>query len=172
MSDDALPSTDQFRGTVGYERKVNLGDYNSETVSVFIQFEVTPNDEAETVAAANDAVFQAKTVAFSQLGLASQYVDGVLTALVSTVFPGTVANPGIGGGVPEGATRPTAAPSAPAASGEPSCPVCSSPLWDNRPKNAERLAAGQKALPEGRCKQYADAPKGTGCKGIVWKWAA
>lgn len=171
MSDETTPAVvESPKGTVGYTRKVNLGNYESEELSVFIQFPVTFDDEAATVAAANDATFQAKTVAFSQLGLATKYDDGVLTAIVQGVFPGAAVEPaGNVAAVSSQPAAPIAAASRPS-DGSLACPKCGSGLYDNRPKNVDRLAAGQKALPEGRCKQYVDPPKGTGCKGVIWSY--
>ena len=48
---------------------------------------------------------------------------------------------------------------------------CQGELWDNRANNRKRKAAGQKALPEARCRQHADPPKGVSCPGIIWNIA-
>lgn len=162
---------EQPKGTVGVTRKVNLGNYESEEISVFIQFPVTFDSEPATVQAANDAAFQAKSVVYAQLGLSVALENDILT--VVKAFPGTTIEQTAAQPVEAPPTNPipAVAPSAPAAAGDPVCPVCQSGLWDNRPKNAERVANGQKPLPEGRCKNYADPPKGTGCKGVVWNWA-
>ena len=183
---DISPITqgEQPTGTVGYSKKITSSDYGTGTgdeFSVFVQFPVTFGDEEATALAAADAAFLAKSTVYAQLGLTErqQIVDGVVSVqgtpaeIVLAAFPGAtyeatpVAAP-VGNAIPAQST--TAAPSAPVATGEPRCPVCTSPLWDNRPKNAQRVAAGQKPLPEGRCKNYADPPKGTGCTGVVWNW--
>lgn len=184
---DVSPITqgEQPTGTVGFTKKVSTSDYgtgSSEEFAVFIQFPVTFGDEEATVLAAQDAAFQAKSIVLAQLGIQGKVDDGVLRPALSAVeqvkavFPGTTEvvsqsplQAQIAADQAYEDRRSTAAPAAP--NGNPVCPTCQSPLWDNRPKNAERVAAGQKPLPEGRCKNYADPPKGTGCTGVVWNWA-
>lgn len=157
------------RGTIGVERKVNIGNYESETISIFVQFPISFGDEDATALAANDAAFLAKSVVYSQLGLPTELTDGVLK--VKSAFPGATVNQPVENLAPPTQPAATAAPSAPAASGEPVCPVCSGGMYDNRPKNVERVAAGQKPIPEARCRNYPDPPKGTGCSGILWSIA-
>lgn len=42
------------------------------------------------------------------------------------------------------------------------CPKCGSPnLWDNRAENAERVARGEKARPDWKCKDR-------NCDGVIW----
>lgn len=185
-----LAVVEQPKGTVGVTRKINLGNYEHEEISVFVQYPITFGNEAATVQAANDAAFQAKSVVYSQLGLEGELVNDILR--VKAAFPGaTVAESplrtqdgqgGIAAGVPAEARAEGNAPvpSAGASTGssqvgatasDPVCPECQGPLWDNRKKNAARKAEGKKALPEGRCKNYQDPPEGTGCTGIVWSWS-
>ena len=186
MSTEVLPApgldgavVEQPKGTVGVTRKRNLGNYESEEVSVFIQFPVTFENEAETIAAANDAAFQAKSVVYAQLGLDAEYESGVLQ--VKAAFPGVVAEPPSSAEGNGSGTASTSAPSVEASTGSgqaaasasdgPVCPECQGELWDNRGKNKKRKEAGQKALPEGRCKNYKEPPEGTKCPGIVWDWS-
>lgn len=157
------------RGTIGVERKVNLGNYETETISIFVQFPITFGDEDATALAANDAAFLAKSVVYAQLGVPTELTDGVLK--VKAAFGGPAVTQAQAGDVPPPQAAPSAAPSAPAASGELKCPVCQSGMYDNRAKNVERAAAGQKALPEARCRNHADPPKGTSCPGIIWNIA-
>ena len=175
MSDQTFQG-EQPRGTVGYTHKVNLGNYESAEFSMFAQFPITFGDEDGNAIRAQDAAFLVKSVVFSQLDIPTEVQDGVVVpkratpaAAVAAAFPGATAERSGSGGV--SAERPTAAPSVSAAAGSPVCPRCQGDLYDNRSKNVERAAEGKKAIPEGRCKQYADPPKGTKCEGIVWSWA-
>lgn len=177
VSIDAGTVIGEPRGTLGVERKVNLGNYETETISIFVQFPIVFGDEERTIIAANDAAFLAKSVVYAQLGVPVELQDGVLR--VTGAFPGAVVQQAqpvaapVGNAIPAQSV-PTAAPSAPAAAGSvPVCPINPSHgvMYDNRGKNAERLAAGQKALPEARCRQHADPPKGVNCGGIIWSIA-
>lgn len=58
--------------------------------------------------------------------------------------------------------RPAAAPPAASAGAVPSCPKCAGAMWDNRPKNEQRVAEGKKALPSFACKDKEQ------CGGVVW----
>lgn len=157
-------------GSIGVTRKVNLGNYESEEVTVWVPFDVTGNEDVDAVSI-SDAAFLAKSAVYSQLGLPVELQDGVLR--VTGAFPGATVQQAQPVAVPPQSPIPAqGAPSAaPAASGEPVCPLCQGGMYDNRAKNVERLAAGQKALPEARCRNHADPPKGTGCPGILWNIA-
>jgi hypothetical protein len=159
------------RGTVVFERKISDGDYGSTLVMVSVQFPVSWDAEHgadKTVTAAKEAFFQAKVVAFEQLGIKAEYDSeaGVLREVVEKTF-GAVQNVTSG----EANTRPDtnrpAASSAAPASGGPACPDCGSAMYDNRKRNDEREAKGQKRQPDFRCKRYKD--EDGGCSGILWK---
>lgn len=164
------------RGTVVFERKVSDGDYGSTLAMVSVQFPVSWDalDGADkTVAAAKEAFFQAKVVAFEQLGIKAEYDSeaGVLREVFGKTF-GAVENVTSGeANTPRpaparSAARPAAESSNSAAAG-PACPECGSAMYDNRKRNDEREAKGQKRQPDFRCKNYKD--EDGGCSGIVWK---
>lgn len=64
--------------TVGFERKVQVRDYESAVASIYIEAPTKPGDgPEEIVAAAHDAFFAAKSVVFEQLGIVFETtVDG------------------------------------------------------------------------------------------------
>lgn len=69
----------ELQGTVGFSRKVNLGNYQSAEASIFIQFPINPKDDGTVIIArAMDAFFQAKSVVFDQLGIEYNVEDGVI----------------------------------------------------------------------------------------------
>lgn len=173
VSIDAGTVIGEPRGTLGVERKVNLGNYETETISIFVQFPIVFGDEERTIIAANDAAFLAKSVVYAQLGVPTELTDGVLR--VTGAFPGaTIQTPTEVSSPPQAAipAASTAAPSAPAASGSavPVCPIDPSHgvMYDNRGKNVQRAAEGKKNLPEARCKQHGDP---VNCGGIIWSIA-
>ncbi len=176
MSDQQLASAGSVQegphGSIGVTRKVNLGNFESEEITAWVPYVVTGNEDLDSVAA-NDAAFLAKSVVYSQLGLATALEDGVLrvtAAFGGSVLQSTPVSAPVGNVIPVQSS--TAAPSAPAAvSGSLVCPVDGAGMYDNRVKNVERVAAGQKPLPEARCRNHADPPKGTGCPGILWNVA-
>lgn len=71
MEDTVNEPLPTLRHTVGFSRKVNLGNYESVDASIFIQFE-TPADADITaiVSAAEDTWAIAKAAVFEQLGVA------------------------------------------------------------------------------------------------------
>lgn len=151
-------------GTVGFERKVQVRDYESASASIYLPFDIDPENEAATAQAAKDAFFTAQSVVLEQLGIAFEYDEakGIVRELLTAKFgPVTeVAASGNGNG--------SVTQAAPAASGNPNCPKCNGAMYDNRADNAARIAQGKRAQPDFRCKQYKQPPAGTGCDGVVW----
>lgn len=83
-----------FKGTISYEHKVNLGNYESATLGIYVQFDYAPDATAEQFAnAARDATNRAKSVVWEGLGLEGYWegegVNAVLK-LVQHEFPGAV----------------------------------------------------------------------------------
>lgn len=76
MSDEAVVEAPRI--TVGFERKVDLGNYNSATASIYVQAPTTPDDDADArVAAIQAAMFEAKVAVFDALGITFDVtVDG------------------------------------------------------------------------------------------------
>lgn len=143
------------RGTVGFERKVQVRDYETATASIFIGFDIDPENEAATVQAANDAFFQAKSVVLEQLGITFEYDQekGMVKELLTAKFgPVTEVTPSQG--------NTTQGPRAVASSNETLCPECNGSMYDNR---ATKVNPRQ---PDFRCKNYKD--KDGGCKGVIW----
>jgi len=82
-----------LKGTVTFERKVNLGSYESCTAAMFVQFDYASNtSESELIQKGRDAFFVAKSVVFEQLGIDAVLEDsGIVVELVKQSFPGTTA---------------------------------------------------------------------------------
>ncbi len=65
--------------TVGFLRKVNLGNYESAEASIFIQVPTTPNATSEEITAASKLSFaDAKATVFEQLGIVFDVVENVV----------------------------------------------------------------------------------------------
>lgn len=143
------------RGTVGFERKVQVKPYETATASIHIQFEVDPENEANTVNAAKDAFFQAQAVVLEQLGIAFEYdkEKGVVKELLTAQF-GPVTE--VESAPPQNGSRPSAR--AAAASDDPRCPQCNGPMWDNRATKTNPKA------PDFRCKDKVCGDDG----GVIW----
>lgn len=148
-------------GTFGFERKVQVRDYESAVASIYVTFPVDFADEAGTMQAAKDAAFQAKSVVFEQLGVAFEYdkESGIVRELLEKQF----------GPVTEvkQSSQPEAVPAEPAQQAKPggqangpACPKCQGSMYDNREsKRSPRQ-------PDYRCKNY--KPENGGCEGVIW----
>lgn len=157
MSDTTI---DEPRGTFGYERKVNLGDYESATASAFVQFPIDWSNDATTAQAAKDAAFQAKMAVLEQLGIKAEYDSeaGILREVIEKTFGNvtkvTVDNVDSDGG---SAQVPAPARSNARPTDGPACPTCEGPMYDNRNSKTNPKQ------PDYRCKDYKN-----GCEGVIW----
>lgn len=156
MTTDLLVPT-PLRVTVGYERKLSqpLPQYEHESASIFLQADLGENPTD----AIKDAFFTARAAVFEQLGVKTEYVDGVLKEILPEVAPAAQ-------------TPPPSAPSngspAPTGDGPPQCPKCSGGMWDNRKSNAEAVAGGNPSAskrPDFKCKNKDGCGEGVWLKG-------
>lgn len=69
-------------GTVGYERKVNKAQYESDVASIYVPFDVVLEDAAATEANAQAAFLAAKALVFEQLGLEFKIDNGVAVEIL------------------------------------------------------------------------------------------
>lgn len=111
-------SLENFKGTFGYAKKVNDGNYGSDEYSIFVQFDFAPDaDVEEFLTAAREAAFSAKSIVFEQAGLKGEIdASGVLHQVLET-FPGATAVPLVVEGasveVVETTATPTVGPNPP-----------------------------------------------------------
>lgn len=155
--------TEEPRGTFVFERKVNLGDYESATAMASVQFPVNWGNDAETAQNAKDAAFQAKLAVFEQLGIKAEFdsAAGILREVIEKTFGSVTVVP------PDTESVGQAQQAPPAANAGPVCPTCKGPMYDNRQRNDQKAAAGQKLGPDWRCKNY--KPENGGCPGVIWR---
>lgn len=65
--------------TVGFLRKINLGNYESAEASIFIQVPTAPGDAPEVIKEAAQLAFaDAKATVYNQLGIATEVIEGVV----------------------------------------------------------------------------------------------
>jgi hypothetical protein len=123
------------KATVYVERSIQVRQYESLKVGIHFPVElpmpIENADSAAWLAATNEAIkgafFTAKAHVYEQAGVHFEDKDGVLVEMVTAKFEGAaevVAQP------------PRQAPAAPATEGDPKCPDCDGPIYDNRPKKA------------------------------------
>lgn len=127
-------------GTVGFNRKVSVRQYESAEASIFVQFDIPTDpslsDEArgaQLLANAKAAFFQAKALVYEELGLEFEVGDdGVVRELVNKTFSGPVEVVN---------TTAVEAPSAPAADDVSATPPFSSETKDKSERAANKAWA-------------------------------
>lgn len=153
MQTDLLVPTPP-RVTVGYERKLSqpLPTYEHEIASIYVQADLDAENPEQSI---KDAFFQARAAVFEQLGVKSDYVEGVLREILPEPKP-QASQP------PPSNNTPT---SVGTGDGPPSCPKCGGQTWDKRKSNAEAVAGGNASAskrPDFKCKNK------EGCGEGVW----
>lgn len=83
------------RVTVGFERKVNLGNYESATGSIFIQVPTAPGESSEQIAASAKLAFaDAKATVYEQLGITMDVIEGVVVEQLGRTLGAEVSSVG------------------------------------------------------------------------------
>jgi hypothetical protein len=73
--------------TISFSRKISVRPYESAEASMFMQFEIDPDNPEVTLASAKHAFFQAKALVFEELGLEFSIEDGgVIRELLTKNF--------------------------------------------------------------------------------------